>query len=108
MSLYSSGYETLLQVPLLAVVPGAKWPAGQVMVAGRCATRVALFWMLTRPAGWGADVVPEFVMFGRQGLPFAGSHVGGLASGAPSSVNSTRADAGLALDMLRAVVSVGV
>ena len=46
MSLYSSGYETLLQVPLLAVVPGAKWPAGQVMVAGRFATRVALFWML--------------------------------------------------------------
>src|SRR5207253_5216482 len=100
MSLYSSGYETLLQVPLLAVVPGAKWPAGQVMVAGRFATRVALFWMLTRPAGWGADVVAEFVICGGQGLPFAGSHVGVLASGAPSVLNSTPDDAVLSLDMI--------
>jgi len=43
--LFSSfGYENLLQVPLLAAFPvPAKWPGGQVMVAGRFADRMALF-----------------------------------------------------------------
>src|SRR5438128_10939116 len=74
------------------------------MVAAKFATSVALFWMLTRPAGWGADVVVELVVFGGQGLPFAGSHVGALANGAPSVLNSTPADAVVSLDMIVSLI----
>ncbi len=47
--LNSSGYDTVRQLPLVAVP--AKWPAGQVMVAGRFAVMFELFCMATMPAG---------------------------------------------------------
>src|SRR5207237_4553676 len=84
-------YETLLQVPLLAVVP-EKWPAGQVMLAGKFATRVALFCTLTSPATCGHDAVVLPVCM--QLLCWV------LATGAPTVLNSTPADAVLSLDMI--------
>src|SRR5437667_5809241 len=51
--LYSSGYDTLRQLPLIAIEP-EKCPGGQVTGAGRALippVRFELFWMDTIPAG---------------------------------------------------------
>ncbi|SRR5258706_8538409 len=51
--LYSSGYDTLRQLALVAIEP-EKCPVGQVIPEGRALippVRFALFWMDTIPAG---------------------------------------------------------
>src|SRR5579883_1799663 len=93
MLLVSSGYETERQAPLVALVPGAKCPGGQVTVAGRFADSTALFWILTRPAGWGQDAPPEAVV---QFCAVWGE--GTLARGAPMVVASGPAEAVVVLE----------
>src|SRR4029077_4603789 len=94
MSFQSSGYETVLQVPLTTpVVPvPPPWKAGQVMLAGKFATRVALFCTLTRPATCGHDAVVLPVWM--QLLCWV------LAKGAPMVLNSGPAEAVLSFDTI--------
>src|SRR6266853_5717807 len=95
MTLFSSfGYETNLQAPLVAaLVPVPwKWPAGQTTgVAARFAIKTALCCIATTPATCGADVTPQFVV---QVGP------GWLAMGPPRVLNSTPAEAVLALNAI--------
>src|ERR1700739_756531 len=64
MSLYIAGYETVLQVPfvaLAAVVP-AKWPGGQRTVSPVMAeVKSAEFGVLVTPADCGHDAVVPFM-----------------------------------------------
>src|ERR1700682_1485626 len=80
----SNGYETCLQAPLFVELG---WPSGHLMVRGKVVLRMAVFCMVTSPAGCGS--VHTIV------LPAEFVHDGGgvLARGAPIVLKSAPAEA---------------
>src|SRR5215468_3509409 len=99
MLLYSSGNETVVQVPLLAAPE--KWFGGHTTEPGRLDVMFTLFWIATRPAGCGVDEVGPFAD-GQlpSGLRPPGHGPWLLANGAPSVLNSMPEDAVVSLDMI--------
>src|ERR1700674_3705657 len=89
----------LRQLPLVKEAPGALKFAGQVIVDGRFAVRIALLLMLTSPAGCGVEVVICTVQK-PCALVLPGGQLFVLASGAPRVLVSVPAEAVVAFEMI--------